>query len=214
MALVSTILTGVAARLFSDGKPLSDTTEPTTTDCIQWLNETSLWLIGICAERKSELGRTTGEITTVDGTAAYDDFQADLYAPYEFGWIVKTGARNRINLTTEEGIIDYSPNATAEAEPDKYYINGSNEVVFLQTPDAVYTIQIPYWKIPTVLTATTDTVPFYGIFDNLYTEAITLRAQNRDEYDLAFELKWHSFIKQRAERVIEIRKNMNVRVEV
>lgn len=215
MSLVSTILTGVGSRLFSESdKSISSTSEPTITECIQWLNEASLWMIGICAERKSELGRTTGSITTEDGKDAYTDFASDMYAPYEFGWIEKTSSRVKIILTTEEALLDYSPNSDAEAEPDKFYINGSNNVVLLQTPDTVYTVKIPYWQIPTALTVDSDTVPFFGIFDNLYIETIVLRAQNREEYDLAFELKWHSFIKQRVERVIELRKNMNIRVEV
>ncbi len=212
MSLVSTILTGVAGRLFSDGSAISATTEPTITECIQWLNETSSWLVAMCAERKSELGRTTGTITTIDGTAAYTDFASDMYAPYEFGWIVKTSSKIKITLTTEEATLEYSP--SLEAQPDKFYVNGSNEVVLLQTPDAIYTIKIPYWQIPTLLTAVGDTVPFYGIFDNLYIESVVLRAQNRDEYDLAFELKWQTFLRIRAERVIEMRKGLNVRVMV
>jgi len=212
MSLVSTILTGVADRVFDGNKEISATTEPTTTDCIQWLNETTLWILGICAERKSELGRTTGTITTIDETAAYNDFASDMYAPYGFGWIEKTSSRSEIKLTTEEATLDYNPNL--EAEPDQFYVNGSNEVVFLQTPNAAYTVKIPYWQIPTALTAVGNTVPFYGIFDNLYIESIVLRAQNRNEYDLAFELKWQTFLKTRAERVIEIRKGMNVRVGV
>ncbi len=214
MSLVSTILTGVAGRLFSDASAISATTEPNTTECILWLNETSLWILGICAERKSELGRTTGTITTVDGTAAYNDFASDMYAPYKSGWIEKTSSRIEITLTTEEATLDYSPNADAETQPDKFYVNGSNEVVLLQTPDAIYTIKIPYWQIPTPLTAVGNTVPFYGIFDNLYIESIVLRGQNRDEYDLAFELKWQTFLRIRAERVIEMRKGLNVRVGV
>jgi len=125
---------------------------------------------------------------------------------------VKTSSRTKITLTTEEATLGYSPNANSEAEPDRFYVNGSNEVVFLQTPNTAYTVKIPYWQIPTALTVVGSTVPFYGLFDNLYIEAVVLRAQNRDEYDLAFELKWHSFIKERAERMIEIRKGMNERV--
>lgn len=284
MSLVSTILTGAADRIFSDGKAISTTTEPTEPECIQWLNETSSWILAICAERKSELGRTTGTITTIAatitaatkanpcsitstahglvtgdevlikdvlgmtelndtwytitrtsanaytldstdsssyttytsaGTASqekYDDFSSDLYAPYEFGWIEKTSSRAKIYLTIEEARLNYSP--SGRSQPDKFYVDGSNNVIFLSTPDDAYTVKIPYWQIPTTLTLTTETVPFYGIFDNLYIEAIALRGQNRDEYDLAFELKWQTFLITRAERVIEMRKGMNVRVGV
>lgn len=138
---------------------------------------------------------------------------ATLYTPYEFGWIEKTYSRAKIKLTTEEKSIDYNP--VGIGEPDKFYIDAdANTVSFLPVPNAALTIKIPYWAIPTALTATTETIPFNAIFDNLITEAVTIKAQNRNEYDLGFELKWMSFIKEKAKRVIEMRKNINVEVGV
>lgn len=205
---VQTILTAVGYRVIG-GKTISATTDPNITECIQWLNETTLWMLGICAENKSELGRTTGTITTVDGTAAYSGFASDMYAPYEFGWVLKTNSKDKITLTTEEETLEYSPASSAEQQPDQFYVNGSNEIVLLQTPGAIYTVKIPYWQIPTAMSVVGSTVPFYGVFDNLYIESLALRMQNRDEYDLSFELKWFGFLQDKARRVIELRKGLN-----
>jgi len=209
MSTVASILTAVGYRLFSDGTSIDTTSEPSQAECIQWINETTLWITGICAANGSELGRTTGSITTADGTASYSDL-SDMYIPYEKGWIVKTYSRDEIVLTTELDSINYDP--SDENEPEKYYIDGSNNVVFLPTPDDTYTVKIPYWAVPTALTLTTDTMPFNGIFDNQYIEALVLRAQNRDEYDLSFELKWFGFLQDQIRQAIELRKNINVSV--
>jgi len=205
MATVGTILTAVGYRT---NLTISTTSDPTTATCIQWLNETALWLTGVLAEEKSELGRTLGSITTADGTAAYTGL-ATMYAPYDFGWIVKTNSRDKILLTTEEKSLEFSPSTSDENEPTHFYVDGANQVVFLPTPDAIYTVKIPYWPLPTAMTATSSTVPFLGIFDNLFIEALALRIQNRDEYDLSFELKWFSFLTDKARRVVEMRKGRN-----
>jgi hypothetical protein len=73
-------------------------------------------------------------------------------------------------------------------------------------------VKIPYWTLPTVLTATGDTVPFLGLMDNVFIEALSLRYFERDEYDASYELKWQSFLLERIRRVIEMRKKMTSRV--
>jgi hypothetical protein len=284
MSLVSTILTAVGYRL-GGGTTISTSSDPSTATCIQWLNETALWITGICAENNSDLGRTLGTITTVyaaitgatkaspcqitaashglmtsgtceaviksvsgmtelndkeytatyvsgnavtigvDSSAyttyksggyiarrAYSTLASYIYAPAQEGWIVKSHSREQIRLTTEGAIAGYDP--VEATEPTEFYIDGSNNVCFPSYPDAAYTVKIPYWTIPTALTATTDTMPFLGLMDNVFIEAVTMRAQNRDEYDLKYELNWQSFLLDRVKSVIGLRKKMNVSVGV
>jgi hypothetical protein len=84
-------------------------------------------------------------------------------------------------------------------------------VIFRPTPDDEYTAEIPYYPYHTTLTLTTATVPFLKVFDHVITESVTMRAQNRDEYDLSFELKWFSYIRKQARKIIAMRKNETVR---
>jgi hypothetical protein len=282
MSLVSTILLGVGYRL-GGGITISTTSDPTTAVCIQWLNETALWITGLCAENQSDLGRTIGTITTVKAaiTAAtkaspcaitsashslssndeiviksvagmtelndteytftstgassgtigidssayttytssgymykrkYSTLASSLFVPAQCGWLVKSNSRQEITLTTEDQLIDYDP--VEITEPSEFYVDGSNNVCFPSYPDAVYTIKIPYWQIPTAITATSDTMPFLGLMDNVFIEALTIRAQNRDEYDTTLEIKWQSFLMDRVKNMIAMRKKTNIGVSL
>jgi hypothetical protein len=140
----------------------------------------------------------------------FDTIATTLYAPAQEGWIVKSNSRQPITLTTEKSLMDYDP--VEATEPSEFYIDGSNNVCFPSYPDDAYTVKIPYWTLPTALTTTGETMPFLGLMDNVFVEAVTWRAQNRDEYDVTNEQKWMSFCLDRARRVIEMRKKTSVSV--
>jgi hypothetical protein len=140
----------------------------------------------------------------------YSTIATSLYCPAQTGWIVNGRARDELILRTEKELIDYDP--CEASEPDAFYVDGSNNICFFVYPDAAYTVKIPYWTLPTVLTATGDTVPFLGLMDNVFIEALSLRYFERDEYDASYELKWQSFLLERIRRVIEMRKKMTSRV--
>jgi hypothetical protein len=280
MSVVSTILTGIGYRL-SGGITISSTSDPSQAACLQWLNETALWITGICAEQDSDLGRTIGTITTlapaitaataanpcsvtsvghglvstdeiliksvvgmtelndteftftrtsadagtlgVDSSAyttyssggymykrKYSTLATALLVPGQEGWVVDDHSRNPIKLITEKELINYDP--LEAVEPSEFYVDGSNNICFPSYPDDVYTIKIPYWTIPTALTTTADTMPFLGLMDNVFIEAVAIRAQNRDEYDTLPELKWMSYLQEGVRRVIAMRKKMNISV--
>ena len=133
-----------------------------------------------------------------------------LYVPAQEGWIVESNSRSEIALITEKDLVDYDP--VMATEPSEFYVDGSNNICFPVYPDAVYTVKIPYWTLPTALTAGTDTMPFLGLMDNVFIEALTIRAQNRDEYDTSFELKWQSFLLEQTRRVITMRKKTGISV--
>jgi hypothetical protein len=222
MTTVATILTAVGYRIFPDtNQSITTTSEPSRDECIQWTNETCQELLTVCVEMGTEIGRSTASITLADGTAAYTDLASTLLAPYEAkdkdgkafcGWILKTNVRNPLILGTESDSLEFDP--ALESEPTRFYVNGSNSLTFLPTPDATYTANIPYYALHTLLTATTDTVPFLGMFDAVITESVAMRTQNRDEYDLSFELKWFKYIRGQARKIISMRKGETIGVTV
>lgn len=220
--LVSNILTNVGYRLFLDDTTISATSSPSEAECIQWINETCEEILTICVEFNSEIGRTTpATITLADGTATYTDLAATLFAPVIYrdregkqfsGWIEKITCRDALRLTTEAALIDYDP--SLESQPIEFYINGANGLVFIPTPDAEYTFKIPYYGYITAITATTSPIPFMRIFDHVITESLVMRAQNREEYELGYELKWYGYIREQARKIIMIRKNPTRRIFV
>ena len=220
--LVSNILTNVGYRLFLDSTTISTTSSPTQAECIQWINETCEELLTVCVELGSEIGRTSpASITLVDGTASYTDLAALLFAPVIYrdeyggqfsGWIDKATERIPLQLVSESELINHNP--ALEQEPTMFYIDGSNNLVFIPTPDNTYTFNIPYYGYLTALTLTTNTIPFLRVFDHVITESVVMRAQNREEYELGYELKWFQYIRGQARKIIFMRKNPTRRISV
>lgn len=140
----------------------------------------------------------------------YSTLATTLYTPCQEGWIVKSNSRDKITLTSEKALLDYDP--VEATEPSEFYVDGSNNICFPSYPDDAYTIKIPYYTLPTALTQTSDTMPFLGLMDNVFIEALAIRAQNRDEYDTTFELKWQSFLLDRVRAVIAMRKRTGISV--
>ena len=211
---VANILTAVGYRL---NTTINTTSEPSQSECIQWINEVCEELLTVCVTTGSEIGRTSATITTVDGTSSYTDLAALLFSPVMMtgmdgmqysGYIEKTSVRNPLRLVSADALIDENP--SEEAEPTEFYINGANGITFLPQPDDEYSAVIPYYAYHTALALTTATVPFIRVFDNVIIESVAMRAQNRDEYDLAFELKWFKYIRGQAVKIIYMRKNPTV----
>lgn len=276
MSTVSAIFNSVSTNVFRDGSTISSSTNPTETDFIRWLNQDIITVAGICAQEKSELGRSLATITTripsisaitqanpgqvttssahgltsndevliksVSGmtdvndtiftvtvadttkftigvdTSGYDAWTSggtvyplnysdisSLLGISEKGWIQKTNSRDEIELTDREDEINYSPSTVSE--PEKFFIDENIHIRFLETADAAYTVKIPYWPFPTAITATDNTMPFKEVFDNLFIESLTIRAQNREEFELGHELKWYQFMLNEARKLIRMRKN-------
>lgn len=286
MAKVETILTAVGYNL---NRIIDANSEPTEDECIKWINQTLDWILQVCAEMGSEIGRTTSTITcaksavtaitaanpgsvtsaahgfetdevithgaivgmtelnnvevtvtvaddntytigidTSDYTAyssggygykaVYDDLASTLYAVAVMvddsgdnfsGWIQKSTGRNKLTLVTEAELLEHVPGATNE--PDRFFLDGSNNIVLVPTPDDAYTIKIPYYAASTI-NATTDTVPFHGIFDSLVTESISTKYLYRTREDANIEWNWFKFIRERTKRIVKQRMRTSVRV--
>ena len=213
---VTNMLAWVGYRL---NVTIGASSEPSQAECIQWINEVVSELLTVCVESGTEVGRSTASITLADGDKDYTDLAATLMTPYEMrdsdgrrfcGWIEKTNVRNPLLLLTEADSIDYDP--ALESEPVGFYVTGDNTLIFLPTPDATYTAKIPYYAVHTILTAVGNTIPYIGIFDNVIVESVTMRAQNRDEYDLSFELNWFKYIRGQARKILAMRRSETVKV--
>jgi hypothetical protein len=142
----------------------------------------------------------------------YSELASYIYAPAQTAWIVEGHSRDELRLRDQSCLLEYDP--IEIIEPTEFYIDGANNVCFPSYPDDVYTVKVPYWTIPTALTTTTETMPFLGLMDNVFIEALTIRAQNRDEYDTTVDLKWLGFLNERVRNVIAMRKSMKSRVSV
>jgi len=218
--LVSDMLTWVGYRLFPDGSTtITASSEPNQSECLQWINEVCNELLTVCVTTGSEIGRSSGSITTEDGESTYTDLAALMFAPVlmydkdgkQFsGYIEKTNVRNPLRLVGADALIDEIP--SEENEPTMFTINGANGIQFFPQPDDEYTAVIPYYPYHTILTLTTNTIPFMQIFDNVILESVVMRAQNREEYDLSYELKWFSYIRSQAKKILYLRKNPTTRI--
>ena len=169
------------------------------------------------------LGVDTGDYTAYSSAgngykAVYDDFASTLYSVVVMqddngdnfsGWIHKTTGRSELVLKTEAELLNRVPGTTNE--PDSFFLDGSNNIIFMDTPDDAYTVKIPYYPITTV-TATANTIPFLGIFDSLITESVATKYLYRTREDTNIEWNWFKFVKTRTERILKQRSRMSVRV--
>jgi len=145
--------------------------------------------------------------STLYTVAVFSDDNGDEFS----GWIEKTDSRPTLQLVTEAKVQEYQPGQADE--PECFFLNGDNNIVFLPTPDDAYTIKIPYYPLQTV-SATTDTVPFKNLFDNLIIQAITTRMQHRigNLERAPTEWDWFKFVHDRVLRTILLRRRQQVRV--
>jgi len=124
--------------------------DPTLGTVYNLIYQASEWILAYCADLKSELGRKDGSISIVKGQSSYTDFADDLYAPYHKAWITKlppTGqSRDRVDLCSEDEVLNYDPTSTSATEPDKFYFDKNNTLTFLSIPDVAYPyFTLPYW---------------------------------------------------------------------
>ncbi len=113
-------------------------------------------------------GHTT--ITTTTGTTGSTNEVSLSIAHAGFLKIWRKGFDIPLYAVTETDRINWNTDgATGTAVvaiPEAYYLTENNSTMgFLWIPDDVYTFNAYYWKELTVLSATTESLPFDGIFD-------------------------------------------------
>jgi len=254
-------------------------TDPPLSRTFRYYNRVVDMIGQICARYESDLAKTTQTIATVSGQAAYPDFKDILHATDKWAYIILPSSKSEIRLISERDSQGYGYVVGTYAQPEAFYIDGKNNIVFCSTPDAVYSIAVPFWKKfspvsaltypitgatkakPCVLTTAfpgstddriyidsvvgmvqlngsfyhmtdiaggttislqnTDStgytaygsggiiypcVPFNGIFDNLINSMLQIYLQNREEYDLTFEVNIMNMIQDNVLSVIGQRK--------
>lgn len=206
MTTVANIIDAVEARI---GNAITATSDFNEDQCFLWIDDACEDILKLLVEYDSELGRTIGSITTVDGTAI-DSTLTLILSTAQYGWILKTNERIKIELVSEEKSIDFDP--SFENEPEYFFLDENNYINFLPTPDDEYTVKIPYWKQHTIITSNGNTVPFHGVFDRVIIETIIIRYQNREEYEVGYEAKWLSYLRNQAKKIILLRKGHRVEI--
>jgi hypothetical protein len=214
---ITAITTASPPVVTSASHGLSDGEEILIKDVVGMTDVNDIWFI---IDDKADDTLELQDLTATDIVgAAYDDYTSGgyiykkeytdlasyIYAPAKTAWIHDTYERKAINLCTEEDLLQYDPSHVGE--PEKFYVDGDNNIHFIPTPDDAYIVRIPYWKIQTAVTATSSTVPFNGIFDGLIIEAVEMRAKVREEVDPAENQSWMKFLSARVKNVIWLRKH-------
>uniref|UniRef100_A0A6M3K3S6 Putative tail tubular protein n=1 Tax=viral metagenome TaxID=1070528 RepID=A0A6M3K3S6_9ZZZZ len=152
---VTNFLTALGIRL---NKTIDANSDPTATQVYQVIYEITDWILTQCIDLDSEIGSRIESFTLADGTSLYRDIVDDVVATADTGWIVGTYSRDKITLTKEKNKVDYSPHASNEDEPSQFYLDANGNVIFLQTPDTAYTVEIPYWYRPPRIDAVSYTI--------------------------------------------------------
>ena len=83
---------------YNTKKTISASGQVTPTMCYGVLNRISDYLVNLCAQHRSRLAKTIGSITTVDGTASYSDFAADIHTPAQSGYVQLTSSKEDVSL--------------------------------------------------------------------------------------------------------------------
>lgn len=109
------------------------------------------------------------QITTVDGTAEYTlesgASEVDTAGILPEGIWQDGYPGNPLTRKIKSELVAAGYNLSDEAQPVFWYPVDMNTVGFCPTPDDEYTYNVYYWEKFTDLAATSDTVPFLGIFD-------------------------------------------------
>ncbi len=124
----------------------STSTDPSLTRVLRYYNRIVDTIGQICVLHKSDLAKTTQVITTVSGQAEYPDLKDIMHAPEKWGYITLTSSKSTIRLISEQDSTGYGFASGSYAQPSAFYANGKNYIVFCSTPDAAYSISIPFWK--------------------------------------------------------------------
>lgn len=120
---------------------------------------------------------------TITGLTGYSDLPADfgglLSEPYLVGYqypLVPLPSVNEKLLFTSPGI------------PNWYEIKGNHFHVY-PPPSSDYVIVADYQAVPVTLTAASDTMPFYGLFDDAICESI-MRTYRSGEQIIGQDTRW------------------------
>lgn len=196
-----------------------------------YLNKCLEMIYMILTADNSELITTgSGTITTVDGTEAYDlsaNSMGDFWAPakinggmYDGEWEIYVVDSSSTVYSPMEMVpygerFHYLQSGTAaESRPTQFYLNAGN-IGLLPVPDAAYTLTIPRY-IPnfTPLSATSDNMPHYNLFNQQIVEGIKMIAKQRNNTPAAYESVMMDMFQARALEIANLRTKSEYRIKV
>lgn len=186
MATVVDLITNCGYELID-----TDHTQWSETELFTYFKKCHRLLHQVLIDSESELVRTgTGDINTVVGQEKYvldEEDMGDLWTVHKV-WVSEY---DPIDMVDEDERYQYVKSeeegqTSARTRPDSYYLT-LNDIAFLPFPDIVYTINIIYYPQYVAPSATTDSTPYRGIFDNLLEEGMLMYAKNRNELPMNVE---------------------------
>lgn len=132
---------------------------------------------------ESSLVYTHGTIATVAGTMEYTPGFTHQGFMDDGVWI--TDENRWLKLLTEADKVGYDY-LSSTGEPEGYYLTEDGKAGFLWVPDAIYTVNVLYWKALTEMTAVaSDTLPWGGIWNRFIQERLTMDLMMIQERDVS-----------------------------
>lgn len=184
MSTVSDIITGIRDDLKDDG------TVPKFSDekIIRFMNRFRIFLAAILFREQCNLSLKKADIVTTSAVSTYDFMSgsgSDYYADFGIHFSDKTTGLRKRELA--EYISGGYGSSTAVGSAGSYMILGTTLYLFGDIPDRTATAWLWYYSIVSSFTATTDTMPYKGLFDEPWRQFVSLLLLNRDEYTANFE---------------------------
>lgn len=131
---------------------------------------------------ESSLVYSHGTITTAAGTGEYTPSFTHQGFMDNGVWITDETIFLKLLSESDKVAYDY---ATATGQPEGYFFTEDGKVGFLWVPDAIYTVNVLYWKPLAEMTAvSTDTLPWGGIWNRFIQERLTMDLMMIQERDI------------------------------
>ena len=131
---------------------------------------------------ESSLAYSHGTIATVAGTMEYTPGFSHSGFMDDGVWV--TGDTLFLKMLSEADKVAFDYTASTN-QPIGYYHTEDGKVGFLWVPDAVYTVNVLYWKPLTEMTAiASDTLPWGGTWNRFIQERLTMDMMMIQERDV------------------------------
>jgi len=172
MTLASTTITNARFKIHDEDSTYFDTDSYLLTLINSIIEEVYSTLLQINSPlvQDSTVVRTTTGTTGTTNEVSLGIAHAGISKVWRVGYgespLFAVSESDKSNYNT-----DGATGTAVVAIPEAYYLTGNNSTMgFLWIPDNIYTFNVYYWKETTALSATTESLPFDGIFDR-YIEA-------------------------------------------
>lgn len=183
MSAVSDIITAIRYDIKDDG------TSQKFTDAkiMHYMNRFRIFLAATLFREQCAISLKKADIVTTSNVSTYAFLGSatDFYVDYGLHYNTLSSPLKKRGL--DEYIANGYNTATTVGTAGSYMINGTTLYLFGDIPNAASTLYLWYYSIPTAFTATTDTMPYNGLFDQVWRQFVSLLLLNRDEYSADFE---------------------------